>query len=430
LSDPSFQFPERLAGLFRPWRYKVAHGGRGGAKSWNFARALLLEAAEAPMRVLCAREVQKSIKDSVHQLLTDQIDLLGLSGFYAVNRDEIRGQNGSRFLFSGLSDQTSDSLKSFEGIDRVWVEEAHKVTRRSWDILVPTIRKPGSEIWVSLNPELDTDETYVRFVENPPENAWVVQINWRDNPWFPEVLDAERREFLRQVELGHRKQDEYDNIWEGRCRAAVEGAIYAGEVGDLQTQGRYCRVAYDPMLPVHRVWDLGWNDQMVVGMWQRSPMGLMLTDSLIVSHTKYSDVVALLNARGYRWGRDFLPHDGRHKNPQTGESAEILLTRLGCKVEIIADVGLEAGIKATRQYFGRLWIDNQTGDNRQVLASLKRYRRAINATTNEPGPPLHDENSHAADMVRYAVVSAEAMVPDVAIADPYSAFKSKRASYG
>ena len=425
MSDPvEWEFPEKLAFLFRPARYKVAHGGRGGAKSWNFARALLLEGAEKPTRVLCAREVQKSIKDSVHQLLSDQIDLLGLTGFYRITRDEITGENGSRFLFSGLSDQTSDSLKSFEGIDRVWVEEAHKVTRRSWDILIPTIRKPDSEIWISLNPELDTDETYVRFVENPPQDAVVCQINWRDNPWFPEVLNREREEFLRQVALGNRTQDEYNNIWEGHCRAAVEGAIYANEVAKLQQDRRLCRVAYDPLLPVHTVWDLGWNDAMVVGMWQRSPMGLMLIDSLIVSHTTYADVVALLTSKQYRWGHDFLPHDGKHKNPQTGESAETLLRRLGRKPFDVPDVGIEAGIKAVRQAFGRLWIDESTGDNRRVLNSLKRYRRVISSTTNEPGPPLHDENSHAADMVRYAIVSADFMVNAEPIADPYKAFRN------
>lgn len=425
MSDPvKWQFPEKLGVLFKPARYKIAHGGRGGAKSWNFARALLLEGAESPTRVLCTREVQKSIKDSVHQLLSDQIDLLGLTGFYRIIRDEITGKNGTRFLFSGLSDQTSDSLKSYEGIDRVWVEEAHKVTRRSWDILIPTIRKPNSEIWVSLNPELDTDETYVRFVLNPPEDAVVVEINWRDNPWFPEVLDRERKEFLRQVQIGVRTQDEYDNIWEGKCRAAVEGAIYAQEVAKLQQDRRYCTVKHDPMLPVHTVWDLGWNDAMVVGMWQRSPMGLMLIDSLIVSHTTYADVVALLTSRGYRWGHDLLPHDGKHKNPQTGESAEILLRRLGRKPLQVPDVGLEAGIKAVRQSFSRIWIDDTTGDNRRVLNALKRYRRVINSTTNEPGPPLHDENSHPADMVRYAVVSADMMTLSEPIKDPYAGFRN------
>lgn len=403
----------------------MAHGGRGGAKSWNFARAALLIGAEKPTRVGCFREVQKSIKDSVHQLLSDQIELLGLTGFYEVTRDEIKASNGTRFLFSGLSDQTSDSIKSYEGIDIAWCEEAHKISRRSWDILIPTIRKPGSRIWISLNPELDTDETYVRFIESPPEGAEVVQINWADNPWFPEVLDKERREFLRQVGLGNRSQDEYDNIWEGKCRSAVEGAIYAQEVSALHQEGRFCRVPYDPMLPVHRVWDLGWNDSMVVGMWQRSPMGLMLIDSLITSHTKYSDIVTDLGKRPYRFGKDFLPHDGKHKNPQTGESAAQLLTKLGCKVAEVPDLGVEQGIKLVRQQFGRVWIDNQTGDNKQVLNGLKRYRRAISSTTNEPGAPLHDANSHPCDMVRYTVASADQMVNEPEIKDPYAGFARK-----
>ena len=424
MSDPvRYQFPEKLGFLFEPHRYKVAHGGRGGSKSWGFARALLLEGADHPERVLCVREVQKSIKDSVHQLLSDQITALELQGFYRITRDEITGENGTRFLFAGLSDQTSDSIKSYEGVTKVWAEEAHKITRRSWDILIPTIRKPGSEIWVSLNPELDTDETYVRFIESPPEGAKVVEINWSDNPWFPEVLDAERREFLRQVQIGHRSQADYDNIWEGKCRPAVEGAIYAREVADLQTQGRFCRIPHDPLLPVHTVWDLGWNDAMVVGMWQRSPMGLMLIDSLITSHTTYAEIVATLESRRYRWGKDFIPHDGRHKNPQTGESAEILLAKLGRKPEIVPDVGIEAGIKATRQAFSRLWIDHQAGDNKRVLNALKRYKRVIASTTNEPGAPAHDDASHPADMVRYAVVVAESMTLNTVPEDPYIGFR-------
>jgi phage terminase large subunit len=150
----------------------------------------------------------------------------------------------------------------------------------------------------------------------------------------------------------------------------------------------------------------------------------MLIDSLIVSHRTYSDVVALLEQRkGYRWGKDFVPHDAKHKNPQTGKSADQILEDLGRRVEIVPDVGLEAGIKQTRQSFGRLWIDNETGDNRRVLAALKRYRRQINRETNEPGAPLHDENSHPADMVRYACVSADAMDQGATIEDPYEAFR-------
>lgn len=422
--DLPLEIPRKLLFLTRPKRYKVAYGGRGGVKSWTFARVLLRRAASERVRVLCTREVQKSIKDSVHQLLRDQIELLGYGQFYEVTQNEINCENGSNFIFSGLSDHTVESIKSFEGIDICWVEEAQKVKRKSWDILIPTIRKPGSEIWASFNPELDTDETYVRLVENKPDDAEVVYITWRDNPWFPEVLEKERQEFLRQVALGKRSQEDYDNIWEGKCRSAVEGAIYANEVARLKADKRYCTIPYDPLLKVHTVWDLGWNDWMVVGMFQRSPMGLMLIDSLIVSHTRYSDVVAELETRKYRWGYDFLPHDAKHKNPQTGEGADDILAKLGRTVREVPNIGLEAGIKSVRQEFGKLWIADR-GDNKRVLDALKRYRRVVNQNTNEPGAPLHDDASHPADMIRYAVISADEMSNDETISDPYIGFRRR-----
>ena len=167
LSEVEARFPEKLKFLFAPARYKVARGGRGSGKSWGFARALLIQGASQPTRVLCTREVQKSIQQSVHQLLEDQVAELGLSSFYEVLTHEIRGKNGSAFYFAGLSDQTADTLKSFEGVDIVWCEEAHSITERSWNILTPTIRKPNSEIWVSFNPELESDETFKRFIRTP-----------------------------------------------------------------------------------------------------------------------------------------------------------------------------------------------------------------------------------------------------------------------
>jgi len=146
------EFPEKLKFLFQPKRYKIAKGGRGSGKSWSFARALLIQGAEKKLRILCTREVQKSIKDSVHKLLADQIQSLGFGGFYEVLENEIRGKNGTVFTFAGLATHTIESIKSYEGVDRVWVEEGQVVRKRSWDVLIPTIRKPDSEIWVSYNP--------------------------------------------------------------------------------------------------------------------------------------------------------------------------------------------------------------------------------------------------------------------------------------
>jgi phage terminase large subunit len=145
------EFPEKLACLFKPNRYKVLYGGRGGAKSWGIARALLIMASNKPLRILCARELQMSIRDSVHKLLSDQIETLQLSGFYEIQNSSIKGLNGSEFSFAGLRSNVAQ-IKSYEGVDICWVEEAQTVSKGSWNVLIPTIRKDGSEIWVSFNP--------------------------------------------------------------------------------------------------------------------------------------------------------------------------------------------------------------------------------------------------------------------------------------
>ncbi len=394
-----WEFPEKLGFLFDAYRYKIAKGGRGGTKSWGFSRSLLLKGAEKPLRILCAREVQRSIKDSVHKLLSDQVQILNLGQDYEVLQNEIRGINGTEFIFTGLSNHTAESIKSYEGVDICWVEEAQKVSRRSWDILTPTIRKPDSEIWVSMNPELDTDETYVRFVENPPPGSKVVDINWRDNPWFPETLKKEREEFLRLVSLGLRTQDEYDNIWEGKPFSILPGAIYVKEINKLFDDKRVRNVPYDPMLKVHTIWDLGWNDQNSIILCQRIGGEVRLLDYIEDSHKTYADYVQMLESKKYRYGTDWIPHDGNAKNLQTGKSGKEILEALGRKVDIVPNLSVEDGIKAARIMFPRCYFDKEK--TALLINRLKRYHRSINKTTNQPGQPMHDENSHGGDAFRY-----------------------------
>jgi phage terminase large subunit len=400
----TIQFPKKLACLFKPKRYKVAHGGRGSAKSWGFARALLILAAQKPLRILCAREVQKSIKDSVHRLLTDQIQALGLGSSFEVFDTEIRGRNGSLFLFAGLAQHTVESIKSYEGVDLVWVEEAQVVTKRSWDVLSPTIRKEDSEIWITLNPDMETDETYARFVAGKPfesDDAYVVQMNWRDNPWFPEVLEKERQATLA------RDPDSYDNIWEGVPKRVSVGAIYRHEIELLYSEKRVRPVPYDPLLAVHTVWDLGWNDAMTIGFFQRSGAELRCLDYIEDSHRTLDWYVAEIEKRKYRWGTDFIPHDGAARNFQTGKSTEEVLKGMGRNVKVLPAVNIEEGIKAARLMFPRVYFDEaKTG---RLLECLKRYQRSINQRTQEPGEPLHDEYSHGADMFRYAAMAVDEM---------------------
>lgn len=396
------RIPEKLEALFRPKRYKVLHGGRGGAKSWSVAGVLLVMAADRPLRILCAREIQKSMRDSVHRLLRDQIVKLGMEAFFEVLDTEIRGANGSLFLFTGLQSHTVDSIKSFEGVDIVWVEEAHGVSKKSWDVLIPTIRKEGSEIWLTLNPDMDTDETYVRFIAAPSPDTWVCAINWRDNPWFPQVLDLERRK------ARYANPDDYDHIWEGRPRRVAEGAIYRHEIDAVYAEGRVCPVPYDPTLPVHTVWDLGWNDAMTIGLVQRGPQDIRILGYIEDSHRTLDWYVAQLEKNPYRWGTDYLPHDGRTRNFQTGKSTQEQLQAMGRREVVVqAATSVEEGIKAARMVFPRCYFDQ--GRTQRLLECLKRYRRALHTQTNEPMAPLHDEFSHGADMFRYLGQAVELM---------------------
>lgn len=209
------EIPEKLGPLFEPKRYKIMHGGRGGGKSVSVGKALLVMGFQRKMRILCTRETQKSLNDSVIKLLADLVEEMGLGKFYEVQRNTIKGANGTEFIFSGLREHTIDSIKSYANIDIAWVEEAHSVSAKSWSVLVPTIRKPGSEIWATYNPDQEDDEVHRRFVIGSDPQAWVCQINWRDNRWFPEVLDAER------LALKAVNTDLYDHVWEGKCRSAA-----------------------------------------------------------------------------------------------------------------------------------------------------------------------------------------------------------------
>jgi phage terminase large subunit len=215
------EFAAPFRALFRPSRYKVFHGGRGGAKSWAFAQALLVLGAERPLRILCAREFQTSIADSVKTLLDDRIRGLGLDAVYRSAKTFIKGNNGTEFKFSGLRINPTE-LKSFEGADICWVEEGQSVSRQSWDLLIPTIRKEGSEIWVSFNPGDPDDDTWQRFVVKPPSSAQVVKVGWEDNPWLPVTL-REEMEYCRRID-----PEAYAHIWGGEPRVISDAQVFRG----------------------------------------------------------------------------------------------------------------------------------------------------------------------------------------------------------
>lgn len=198
--------------ITEPWRYKVLYGGRAGIKSTSSADALLWKAYTKRTRVLETRMIQNTIRDSIHALLRDRIDALGLNKWFKVTENEITvPHNGSRFIFKGLSGSIGE-IKSLEGIDICDVEEAHDVTDEMWEILIPTIRKPGSEIWVRFNTGTEDDPTYRRFVTNKPDNCKTVKVTYRDNPWLSEEI---KEEIEHDKKLYGEGDEHFRNKWEG-----------------------------------------------------------------------------------------------------------------------------------------------------------------------------------------------------------------------
>lgn len=388
------QFPIKLQPLFKKARYKICYGGRGGAKSWGIARALLIMAARKPLRILCAREFQASIKDSVHKLLCDQIEALGLLPFYEITQTSIRGLNGSEFAFIGLKNNPTN-IKSFEGVDICWVEEGQTVSRLSWNILIPTIRKTGSEIWVSFNPDLETDETYQRFVVKPPRDAVIIKINWSDNPWFPETLKLEKDA------LKERDPQAYNVVWEGMCRRTVDGAIFANEMQRAEADDRITKVPYDPTKPVHAVCDLGWSDATAWWFVQFIGMETRLIRYFEGSQRTMTSYLAQLQTFGYVYDTIWLPHDAENKTlAANGRSIEEIVRGAGFKTAIMPRVPVVDSINAARTIFPNIWFDRENCAD--GLNCLRHYRYEVDPNTGMFSKnPLHDQYSHGADAFRY-----------------------------
>ena len=394
MSQANAQFPVKMAGLFDKARYKIYYGGRGAGKSHSVAKALLILAAKSPIRVLCAREYQTSIRDSVHKLLCDQIELMNMHSIFEITQNSIKGKNGSEFAFIGLKNNVAN-VKSYEGIDIAWVEEAQTVSRMSWNTLIPTIRKEQSEIWVTFNPELETDETYQRFVLKPPENAVVQKINWSDNPWFPETLALEKDA------LKSRDPSAYQTVWEGLCRQTVDGAIFANEMQVAELDERITKVNYDPTKPVHAIFDLGWADSTAIWFLQFVGMETRLIRYVEDNQKTISHYLALMQTYGYMYDTLWLPHDAQNKTlASNGKSIEEIVRNSGYKTRIIERTPIADSINAARTIFRNCWFDRENCYD--GLQCLRHYRYEVDPETGQfSRNPLHDQYSHGADAFRY-----------------------------
>ena len=395
--------------LLYPNRYKGAYGGRGSGKSHFFAESLVEDAYRQPgLRAVCIREVQKSLKESAKRLIEDKIDSLGFPGFQVVN-DEIRTPGGGVILFQGMQDHTAESIKSLEGFDRAWVEEAQTLSATSLRLLRPTIRADGSELWFSWNPRRKNDPVDMMFREGePPTNAACVRANWDDNPWFPDVLEQERQDCLRD------NPDQYAHIWEGDYISVAEGAYYAEHLAKARKEGRIGFVAPDPLLTIRLFIDIGGTGAKsdAFALWAAQFVG---TEIRLI---KYYEAVgqpleAHLNwcrAQGYTPDKAsfWLPHDGKTNDRVYDVSYESAIKAAGYEVTVIPNQGKGAAakrIEEARRLFPSMRFDEE--GCKGGLDALGWYHERKDEIRNIGLGPEHDWASHGADAFGLMAVAHE-----------------------
>lgn len=397
------------------WRYKVYYGGRGGAKSHNIARALLALGTSKRMRFLCARELQGSIGDSVHKLLSDIIsDFPQLNAFYEVQKATIIGKNGTEFIFKGLKHNATE-IKSTEGVDIVWIEEAEKVSDASWEVLIPTIRKDNSEIWVSFNPKNPNDPTYVRMVENADERMLVKKVSWRDNKYFPAVLEEERQKLEKDDPTA------YAHIWEGEFDERFHGFVYADILKTAKEANRVGVAPYKEGVDVITAWDLGNADSTSIWFAQKIGLEVRVIDFYENNFEGLSHYAEYIKSKPYKYGAHFLPHDGRHERLGMSGSIKDQLRDMGITCKTLPQSTLESGINLARDLLKTCYIDEVKC--KDGLHALRNYQYEFNESTNAyKSKPKHDWTSHASDAMRYLAMALNDYVKqeDGDIIDPFA----------
>lgn len=379
------EIPEKLVSVFEgEARYRGARGGRGSAKSQTFCKMALMRGMLKRERILCCREFQNSIKDSVHQELCDAIDELKLGWFYEYGANYIRGSNGTDFLYKGLRNNYQ-SVKSTKGITIALVEEAEYVSEKSWRTLLPTVRAPGSEIWIIWNPEVKDSPTNLRFGgTNLPENYRIVEMNWRDNPWFSKELNDER---LADLE---RDYGMYLHIWEGQCITRSDAQILK-----------------DKWKIKNFVPDANWDGPYLGGDWGFSADPTVLVKCWVFENRLYIEYEAL----GYHVELDDIPElfdhvpDARKYKIRADSSRPETISYVKGKGFNIDSCekwpgSVEDGIAHLRGAYKEIIIHSRCV---HTIKEATLYSYKIDRLTDEVTPDIIDKNNHCIDAIRYAV---------------------------
>ena len=411
---------EAFEPLLHPARYKGAWGGRGSGKSQFFAGLEVEDALRFPgeaqegMRLVCIREVQKSLKHSAKSLIEAKLAeyRLGERDGFKVYNEVIKTPGDGVMIFQGMQDHTADSIKSLEGFHRAWVEEAQSLSPLSMQLLRPTIRWESprlglaSEMHFSWNPRRKSDPVDAMLRGSPPSDAVVVRANWSDNPWFPAVLEKERQDCLRTT------PDQYDHIWEGGYVTVNAGAYYAAAIALAKKEGRIGKVAADPLMVTRAIWDIGGTgakaDACAIWIAQYVGREIRWLDYYEAQGQPLATHIEWLRANGHGNAMCILPHDGATNDRVHDVSYESALRSAGFEVQVIANQGAGAAMKrveAARRLFPLMWFDEKCQPG---IDAIGWYHEKRDEDRGIGLGPEHDWSSHGADAFGLGAVAYEA----------------------
>lgn len=409
----TIDLPPKLVPVFDgSARYRISYGGRGSGKTRTFAKMTAVRGYMWGMsgqegQILCAREFMNSLDESSLEEIKAAIRSEGwLNEYYEIGEKFIRSKDGRiKYTFSGLR-HNLDSIKSKAKILLCWVDEAEPVSDVAWRKLVPTIREEGSEIWVTWNPERKNSATHLRFRESPPDGSRSAEMNWRDNPWFPEVLELERQSDMKN------RPEHYAHVWEGDFVTVVDGAYYAKHINAAREGKRIGRVAADPLMTTRAVWDIGGTgakaDACAIWIVQYVGREIRFLDYYEAQGQPLAAHIAWLRDNGYGKALCVLPHDGATNDRVHDVSYESALRDAGFEVQVIANQGTGAAMKrveAARRLFPSMWFSEEACE--AGLDAIGWYHEKRDEERNIGLGPNHDWSSHGADAFGLAAVAYE-----------------------
>jgi len=399
------KIPNKLVPVFEgKSRYRGAYGGRGSGKTRTFALMTAVRGYQWGMegktgQILCGREFMNSLDDSSLEEIKSAIaEVPWLADYYEVGEKFIRSKDGRvSFTFAGLR-RNLDSIKSKARILLAWVDEAESVSETAWSKLIPTVREHDSEIWVTWNPESKESATHKRFRQDPPDGAKIAEMNFMDNPWFPEVLEQER--LIDQ----EKRPEAYDHIWLGDYLTHNAGAYYAIEMRDAKSSSRIGFVPYEPSLGVITSWDLGIGDSTSIWFIQVAGAEIRVIDYYEQNGVGLDHYARVLAEKGYVYSEHILPHDVQVKELGSGKSRIETLDNLGIRpITIAPRLNVDDGIQAVRSILPRCWFDAEKAE--RGIDCLRQYHREYNEDNKSwNGRPKHDWASHGADAFRYFAI--------------------------